>query len=399
MPSDKDNFGPRVGFAADLFGDGKTALRGGYGLYYGRMVNSTIYNALINTGNPAAQKQISLGGAAAGAPIFPNVLAAPPAGTIAAQFFAKDFGNPMIHQFDMILERELAPNLTVSASYLGSIGRGLPTFYDRNLSTPNASQTFPIVGGPFNGQSLTLSLFPTARPLTTYGALTEINSKVKSEYNAFVLQANRRFSHGLLLLSNYTLSKATDTLQTSTTFTATNTPFNVFDPGADGGRSNFDRRHKFVFSAVYAPRVKSASKVATALLDGWSIAPIYQVFSGIAYNGNVSGSNGGAGSLNRSGGQNRLIGLLDRNAFTGPTQNIFNLRLSRRFYIKEKANVEFLGEVFNLPNTLLVTGVNNTMYSLTSGSLVFNTAFGGVTQADSTLFRERQIQLGLRFQF
>jgi hypothetical protein len=399
MPSDKDNFGPRIGFAADLFGDGKTALRGGYGLYYGRMVNSTIYNALINTGNPAGQKQISLSGAAAGAPIFPNVLASPPAGTIAAQFFAKDFGNPMIHQFDLILERELLKDLTVSASYLGSIGRALPTFYDRNLSTPNASQTFPIVGGPFDGQSLTLALFPTARPLTTYGALTEINSKVKSEYNAFVLQANRRFSHGLLLLANYTLSKATDTLQTSTTFTATNTPFNVFDPGADSGRSNFDRRHKFVFSAVYAPRVKSASKVATALLDGWSIAPIYQVFSGIAYNGGVSGSNGGAGSLNRSGGQNRLIGLLDRNAFTGPTQNIFNLRLSRRFYIKEKANVEFLGEVFNLPNTLLVTGVNNTMYSLVSGSLVFNNAFGGVTAADSTLFRERQVQLGLRFQF
>jgi hypothetical protein len=399
MPSDKDNFGPRIGFAADLFGDGKTALRGGYGLYYGRMVNSTIYNALINTGNPAGQKQISLSGAAAGAPIFPIVLASPPAGTIAAQFFAKDFGNPMIHQFDLILERELLKDLTVSASYLGSIGRALPTFYDRNLSTPNASQTFPIVGGPFDGQSLTLALFPTARPLTTYGALTEINSKVKSEYNAFVLQANRRFSHGLLLLTNYTLSKATDTLQTSTTFTATNTPFNVFDPGADSGRSNFDRRHKFVFSAVYAPRVKSASKFATALLDGWSIAPIYQVFSGIAYNGAVSGSNGGAGSLNRSGGQNRLIGLLDRNSFTGPTQNIFNLRLSRRFYIKEKANVEFLGEVFNLPNTLLVTGVNSTMYSLVSGSLVFNNAFGGVTAADSTLFRERQVQLGLRFQF
>jgi hypothetical protein len=399
MPSDKDNFGPRIGFAADLFGDGKTALRGGYGLYYGRMVNSTIYNALINTGNPAGQKQVSLSGATAGAPVFPTVLTSPPTGTIAAQFFAKDFGNPMIHQFDLILERELLKDLTVSASYLGSIGRGLPTFYDRNLSTPNASQTFPIVGGPFDGQSLTLALFPTARPLTTYGALTEINSKVKSEYNALVLQANRRFSHGLLLLTNYTFSKANDTLQTSTTFTATNTPFNVFDPGADRGRSNFDRRHKFVFSAVYAPRVSSGSKFATALLDGWSIAPIYQLLSGITYDGGVSGSNGGAGALNRSGGQNRLIGLLDRNAFTGPTQNIFNLRLSRRFYIKEKANLEFLGEVFNLPNTLLVTGVNSTMYSLSSGSLVFNTAFGGVTQADSTLFRERQIQIGFRFQF
>jgi Carboxypeptidase regulatory-like domain len=399
MPSDKDNFGPRIGFAVDLFGDGRTALRGGYGLYYGRIINSTIYNALINTGNPAGQTQINLGGAAPNAPIFPNVLPSPPTGTASLQYFAKDFGAPMIHQFDLILERELLRNLTVSASYLGSIGRGLPTFFDRNLSPPNASQTFPILGGPLDGQSLTLALFPTVRPLTTYAQITEIASKVKSEYNALVLQANHRFSNGLLFLSNYTFSKATDTLQTSTTFTANNIPFNVFDPGADRGRSNFDRRHKFVLSTVYAPRVKSGNKVVTALLDGWSIAPIYQLFSGIAFDGGVSGSNGGAGSLNRSGGQNRLIGLVDRNAFTGPKQNIFNLRLSRRFYIKEKANIEFLGEAFNLPNTLLVTGVNSTMYNLSSGTLTFNAPFGTVTSADSTLFRERQIQLGIRLQF
>jgi hypothetical protein len=398
MPSDKDNFGPRVGFAVDLFGDGRTALRGGYGLYYGRIINSTVYNALINTGNPGGQNQANLGGGAPNAPIFPNVLtsgAVPPA----IQFFAKDFGAPMIHQFDLIFERELLRNLTVSASYLGSIGRGLPTFFDRNLSPPNATANFPIMGGPFGGQTLSLALFPTARPLTTFAQMTEIASKVKSEYNALVLQANHRFSNGLLFLSNYTFSKATDTLQTSTTFTANNIPFNVFDPGADSGRSNFDRRHKFVLSAVYAPRVKLNNKVATALFDGWSIAPIYQLFSGIAFDAGVSGSNGGAGSLNRSGGQNRLFGLSDRNAFTGPRQNIFNLRLSRRFYIKEKANIEFLGEAFNLPNTLLVTGVNSTMYNLISGALNFNPQFGAVTAADSTLFRERQIQLGIRFQF
>jgi hypothetical protein len=411
MPSDKDNFGPRIGFAVDLFGDGKTALRGGYGLYYGRIVNSTVYNALINTGNPGGQNQANIGGAAANAPIFPNVLTS--AGTVppAIQFFAKDFGNPMIHQFDLIFERELLRNLTVSASYLGSIGRGLPTFFDRNLSLANATLSLPLVNGPLGGQTFTTPLFTTLRPLSAFGAVTEIASKVKSEYNAFVLQANQRFSNGLLFMTNYTFSKATDTLQNSTTFTATNSPFNVFDPALDNGRSNFDRRHKFVLSAVYSPRVKSGSKFGTALLDGWSIAPIFQVFSGIPFDGGVSGSNGGAGSLNRSGGQNRLVGLLDRNAFTGPTQKIFNLRLSRRFYIKEKANIEFLGEVFNLPNTLLVTGVNSTMYILNTSitpqhpvpTLDFNSSatngFGAVTAADSTLFRERQIQIGIRFQF
>lgn len=407
MPNDKNNFGPRTGFAIDVFGTGKTAIRGGYGLYYGRIINSTVYNALINTGNPAGQNQINLAPTATTAPIFPNVLTSAPAGTGSIQFFAKDFGSPMIHQFDLIVEHQLLRNLTVSASYLGSVGRGLPTFYDRNLTPPNTSQALPLVGGPLNGQTMNVQLFPTARPLTTYSQLTEIASKVKSEYNAFVAQVTHRMARGVMFQANYTLSRAIDTLQTSTTFTANNTPFNVFDPEADRGRSNFDRRHKFVVSAVLAPRVKASNKVATALADGWSIAPVVQIFNGLAYDGTISGSNGGAGGINRSGGQNGLRGVLERNAFTGPAVKIFNVRVSRRFYIKEKMNVEFLGEVFNVPNRVQVTGVNSTMYILNTSvsathpvpTLDYNAAFGGVTSADSTLFRERQVQIGFRFQF
>src|SRR5690606_29152545 len=62
LPSDTNNFGPRVGVAYDVFGDGKTSFRAGYGIYFGRIQSSTIYNAMINTGNPEGQALVSLSG-------------------------------------------------------------------------------------------------------------------------------------------------------------------------------------------------------------------------------------------------------------------------------------------------------------------------------------------------
>jgi len=401
LPSDKNNFGPRIGFAAAVTEDGKTSLRGGYGLYYGRTINSTIYNALLNTGAAGGQFLVSLQPTNTAAPVFPNVLTSAPAGSGAIQFFSPNFGNSMIHQADLIFEREIIRNTTVSASYLFSLGRKLPTFFDRNLNSPTSNQTYTVSGGPFNGQSFTIPVFRGARPNTSFGVLTEIASAVKSEYNAMVLQANRRFSGGLQFLVSYTLSKAVDDSQTSQTFTTANVPFNVFDPKAERGRSRFDRRHKFVASAVYAPRLKVDNKVVTALIDGWSIAPIFQFYTGLPYEGFVSGSlsGGTAGGLNGAGSSSNRLPLLERNAFTGPGVKNFDLRLSRRFYIKERINVEFLGEAFNVLNRTQFTNVNATMYTLSGTTLNFNSAFGTITEAGGTLYRERQIQLGLRFQF
>ncbi|MGH9939804.1 MAG: hypothetical protein ACREAM_26490, partial [Blastocatellia bacterium] len=405
LPNDKNNFGPRFGFAVDVTGDGKTSVRGGYGLYYGRTINSTIYNAVQNTGAAGGQFLVSLQPANAAAPVFPNVLTSAPAGSGAIQYFAPNFGNSMIHQTDLIFEREVMRNMTVSASYLFSLGGKLPTFLDRNLNLPIDNQTFTVSGGPFAGQTFTIPVFRGPRPNTSYSQLTEISSSVKSEYNALVLQANRRFSGGLQFLASYTLSKAVDDSQTSQTFTTANVPFNVFDPKAGRGRSRFDRRHKFVLSAVYAPRLKADNKFATALIDGWSIAPIFQFYTGLPYDGLVSGSLSGpgittpAGSLNGAGSSSNRLPLLKRNAFTGPGVKNFDLRLSRRFYIKEKMNVEFLGEAFNIFNRTQFTGVNTTMYTLNGTTLTYNTVFGTLTEAGGTLYRERQIQLGLRFQF
>lgn len=407
MPNDRDNFGPRIGFAYDLTGDGKTSLRGGYGIYYGRIQNSTVYNALVNTGNPGGQAQVSIAPGTTTncfpvvptattpcSPIFPNVL---PSSSLtfsagAIQFFQKGFQAPMIHQYDLILERQVMKNTVVSVSFIGSLGRNLPTFVDQNLRRTGQT-TYTINGGDLNGQTFVLPLY--ARANTSFQQLTQIESSVRSRYLAMVLQANRRFTNGLQFQTSYTLAKSTDTNQNSATFTQNNSPYDVFDRSYDRGPSNFDVRHKFVASAVYAPILYKgdSSSFYNYLLNGWSIAPIFVYYSGRPFDGTVSGT-----SLNGTNGDNRFP-LNARNAFRLPGLMNLDLRLSKRFRFSERYNLEFLAEGFNVTNRTHIFGQNSTLYTRAGNVLNFNPSFGDVTATDSTLYRERQIQFSARFQF
>ncbi|HYO64380.1 MAG TPA: carboxypeptidase-like regulatory domain-containing protein [Pyrinomonadaceae bacterium] len=414
--ADKNNFGPRIGFALDLTGDGKTSMRGGWGLYYGRVINSTVYNTLVNTGVGVdrAQRQVTLQATNAAAPSYPNLLTTGALTTPAVQYFDDDFQLPQIHQADFVFEREIARNTVVSASYLFSFGNSLPNFVDTNLNAPTTFVDMNVVGGPFNGAVYRTPLFTGARPNTNFAQITEVRSDVYSKYHALVLQANRRLTDGLQFQTNYTLSRASDNGQSSVTFTSNNLPFNAFDQSLEDGLSNFDRRHKFVASLVYNTNFASLrdSEVGRAIFNGWTIAPIFNAFSGQRNTGTVSGtinptSFGFAsnttpgGGVNGSGGATRFA-LVPRNFFKQPKIWYLDMRLSRRFNIKENVRFELLAEAFNLFNRTQVTGVNTTLYTISGSTLNFNggpSGFGSVTGADSTLFRERQVQLAARFEF
>jgi hypothetical protein len=231
---------------------------------------------------------------------------------------------------------------------------------------------------------------------------------VFSKYHALVLQANRRLTRGLQFQTNYTLSRASDNGQSSTTFTSNNLPFNAFDQSNEDGLSNFDRRQKFVASVVYSPN-PFADGAAKHVFNGWTFAPILNAFSGQRFTGNISGSidprNFGlasnqtpGGGVNGSGGSTRFA-FVPRNFFKQPNIWYVDARLSRRFSLSESMKLEFLVEGFNVFNRTQVTVVNPTLYSLSGSTLTFNTPFASTTGADSTLFRERQVQLAARFEF
>ncbi|MGI8835800.1 MAG: carboxypeptidase regulatory-like domain-containing protein [Pyrinomonadaceae bacterium] len=423
MPNDRNNFGPRVGFAYDVRGDGKTSVRGGFGVYYGRILGGHIWNSLLQTGNPAGQGTFSVNQTTLTncfpvvatatqpcSPVFPNILPttlSPQGGTIV--FFQRNFQTPKIVQYDLIFEQEIARNTVASASFVGARGYDLPKFVDMNLRPLGTTRTYTVLGGFENGKTFTLPQYGIAN--TALGNLLREESSVRSEYSALVLQVNRRFTGGLQFQSSYTLSKSTDTGQNSIITGPFNTVVDPFQRQVyDFGPSTFDTRHKFVFSAVYAPNVYKGAENSFGdyVLNGWSIAPIFVIYSGAPYSARTSGVTRG---LNGSNGDFRYTEL-PRNSFRLPAIKNMDLRVSKRFNFSERYNLEVLGEAFNLMNSTHVFGENATLYNgantctvsgvtytVATNGLCFQPTFGAVTSTDSNKYRERQIQFAVRFHF
>ncbi|MBA2379600.1 MAG: TonB-dependent receptor [Blastocatellia bacterium] len=406
FPSDKNNFGPRIGFALSFGDRNENVVRAGYGIFYGRIINSTISNAITNTGSVEGQRQVSLLPNNPAAPLYPNVLTAPPGvgGASDIVVFNQNMQNPLIHQADVIFERQIGRNMVISWTGMMSYGRYLPTFIDRNLNPANASTTFTFNGGIFAGQTLTLPRYSGPRPNTNFGRITEITGEVSSEYFGSVVQFNRRLTDGLQFQTSYTYSKAKDNGQLSQTFTTANAPLDPYNLNADYGTSNFDIPHRFVASLVYAPRrvfgLGGDDAFGRAIFGGWTIAPIFTAQSGSPYSATVSGNAPGGTSFGilGAGGFSRLPNL-ERNAFRAPSIYTMDLRISRRFRFTERMNLEFLAEGFNIFNRNNITGVNSRAYLISGTNLNADANFGVPTAGGNSIFRERQIQFATRFQF
>jgi hypothetical protein len=262
---DRNNVSPRVGFAWDLTGDGRTSLRGGYGMYFN--TNSS-QNLIVTVTNPPATPRVVFPN-----PTFPN----PPfdrTSGLSVRPIQWDVETPRVQVWNLNVQREILENTTVMVGYAGSRGEHL-------LRSNDVNTAMPVTGA--DGQPFFPAGATRINPAWTTVELK--SSDGDSWYRALIVEARRRWAGGFMAQSSYTWSKSEDTTQASTFFSdatnGTTSAFPEFIPDYNKGLSDFHAEHNWVLSFSYdLPLAASASGVTGALLRGWRLAGIVNVRSG-----------------------------------------------------------------------------------------------------------------------
>jgi len=363
ITTDANNFAPRLGIAYAP-GDRRTVVRASFGIYFDRIPLRATSNALQRDGSKYKVAVLSFG--QAGAPVFPNVLAAFPSDLlISITTIDPNISNSYNQQASLQVERELFPSTSLAVGYLHT--RGLHLILSRNVNVPR----FPAAAGVPN----------LGRPDPRLANVSRFESSGESSYNGLTIAVNRRFQRWFGARLSYTFSKAIDNAGNAFFFTPQDNS-NLRD---ERGPSDNDQRHRLALSGTFeVPAIKSASIVRRSL-SGFQLSYIFSYGSALPFNTILGNDRNFDTNSN-----DRPVGV-GRNSGKGFDFASLDLRLSRRFSLGEKLQLETLVEGFNVLNRANLQLPNN----VTGTGPTPLPNFGQPTGAADP----RQLQFGLRLSF
>jgi hypothetical protein len=417
------NFAPRIGFAWDVMGDGKTSVRGGGGAFYDAIQDGIFNNRFVDLTPFSPQFSLTqpqgtlsnpyLGYAVPYPSPFPPLKDTPFPGPVLVITYDPANGGkelaPVVYNYDLFVERQIGASWLARAGYVGSQSRHLLESLELN----------PAVYTPGNSAGT-----DARRAFQPFGSISQASQDINSSFNSLQITVQKRYSKGSTVLFNYTWSKSIDTLPYSQGITGVaqggNSPVPWNFPGRhqyDRGPSEFDHRHRMVVSYVYElPRLAHQSALLRTVAGGWQWSGILTVQSGgpltilagkdQAQTGlgtdranYLGGDPYGAGACGASGPcVNWLVpsvfglpaigtyGNVGKGSLTGPNLIGWDTGIYKEFPIKERARFQFRGEFFNASNRV---NFNNPNVTQSAGG------FGSITSAGDP--RIGQLALKLLF--
>ena len=405
---------PRLGFAYDLFGDGKTAIRGGFGMFNERLRQNN-FNFGAGTNYPNQFSSTALYGNVSSFSLA-STGQTPPNMTI----FPTDDTMPSIYSWYFGVQHEIGAGFTLDASYSGNHAVHLMDQRQVNALPAGYTAQNPNALPSVNKQ------YTALLPYLGWGNLTAVETNAYSRYNALMIRASRRFHKGLTGNFNYTFSKTMDIVDNDSD--QINNPFNIASQYATAG---YDQTHVISTDWVYLfPRLTS-NRALGILANGWELTAILSIHSGMPFsvysNGNLDGYNVGVQYVNVVGnpyaGQNSAqwinpaafqqpadgtYGSTGRNAFRLPWIQNLDSSLIKNFNITERMKVVYRFEVFNVfnhPEIWGLSGVAATGAGLNAGFIGLGPGLGINASNDATFGQvnswrdQRTIQMALRFEF
>jgi hypothetical protein len=425
IPTSYTHFSPRVGFAWDLAGDGKTSIRGAFGLFYGS-ISGNEWNTMTNF-QPFSTRltftNINQKTNAAGVPLgatlvnpYNNFVGGNPfpyRGTFTngGGLFpvASDFKWPRTYQMNVSVQRQVIKDLIVGAGYVGTRAKDLP--FARDINYPVLTPTATSAGANILAR----------RPNPLFGAVLQLQSDQSASYDGLQITSAMRMNHHVTFNAFYTYSKTLSTVQLHNS-TTQGLAQNYIKLEEDKGAADTDQRHVFSMSLTYQPDyfAKNSNAVLRHVFNGWSIAPIIKIRSGLPFtitNGNVDANLDGVSSdrarlvgdphldnptaarwFNTAAfAQNPVVtgvatdGNSARNLLYGPGYNTVDLALSRDFSLTERVKLRFRAEATNAFNHVNLGQPGNSVPANGSTSATF----GVITSASP--MRKMQFGLGLTF--